>query len=117
MVVSGLPVRNDDRHAGEIASMALHLLKKIKRFEIRHQTGEQLRLRIGIHSGNVTQVPLILKSDIRHNPDLVLFTFHPHNILPLCYFLCYPQISFSVVQLTTFLDVYLLENINFQSPQ
>ncbi|KDR24308.1 Guanylate cyclase 32E [Zootermopsis nevadensis] len=51
MVVSGLPVRNDDRHAGEIASMALHLLKKIKRFEIRHRTGEQLRLRVGIHSG------------------------------------------------------------------
>jgi guanylate cyclase len=51
MVVSGLPVRNGNRHAGEIASMALHLLKKIKRFEIRHRKGEQLRLRIGIHSG------------------------------------------------------------------
>ena len=51
MVVSGLPVRNGNRHAGEIASMALHLLKKIKRFEIRHRRGEQLRLRIGIHSG------------------------------------------------------------------
>jgi class 3 adenylate cyclase len=31
--------------------MALHLLKRIRRFEIRHRTGEQLRLRIGIHSG------------------------------------------------------------------
>jgi guanylate cyclase len=51
MVVSGLPVRNGDRHAGEIASMALHLLKKVKCFEIRHHAGEQLRLRIGIHSG------------------------------------------------------------------
>ncbi|KAJ9578502.1 hypothetical protein L9F63_005231, partial [Diploptera punctata] len=52
MVVSGLPERNGDRHAGEIASMALHLLTKIKRFEIRHRTGEHLRLRIGIHSGH-----------------------------------------------------------------
>ncbi|XP_067005765.2 guanylate cyclase 32E [Anabrus simplex] len=52
MVVSGLPVRNGDRHAGEIASMALHLLTKIKCFEIRHRKGELLKLRIGIHSGH-----------------------------------------------------------------
>ncbi|XP_039285437.1 guanylate cyclase 32E [Nilaparvata lugens] len=51
MVVSGLPVSNGDRHAVEIASMALHLLSKIRRFEIRHIPGELLRLRIGIHSG------------------------------------------------------------------
>lgn len=52
MVVSGLPIRNGDRHAGEIASMAIHLLSKIKKFEIRHRTGELLKLRIGIHSGH-----------------------------------------------------------------
>ncbi|XP_054260292.1 guanylate cyclase 32E-like [Macrosteles quadrilineatus] len=52
MVVSGLPIRNGDRHAGEIASMALHMLSKIQRFEIRHKPGEPLRLRIGIHSGH-----------------------------------------------------------------
>lgn len=51
MVVSGLPIRNGDRHAGEIASMALHLLSKIKKFEIKHRQGEVLQLRIGIHSG------------------------------------------------------------------
>ncbi|GLV44985.1 Guanylyl cyclase at 32E [Carabus blaptoides fortunei] len=51
MVVSGLPIRNGDRHAGEIASMAIHLLSKIKKFEIRHRAGELLKLRIGIHSG------------------------------------------------------------------
>lgn len=51
MVVSGLPIRNGDRHAREIASMALHLLSKIKKFEIRHRQGELLKLRIGIHSG------------------------------------------------------------------
>ncbi|XP_023312805.1 guanylate cyclase 32E-like, partial [Anoplophora glabripennis] len=53
MVVSGLPIRNGDRHAGEIASMALHLLSKIKKFEIKHRQGEVLQLRIGIHSGHV----------------------------------------------------------------
>ncbi|KAI4457102.1 guanylyl cyclase [Holotrichia oblita] len=51
MVVSGLPIRNGDRHAGEIASMALDLLSKIKKFEIKHRAGELLQLRIGIHSG------------------------------------------------------------------
>ena len=51
MVVSGLPLRNGDRHAGEIASMALHMLSSIKRFKIRNMPGEQLKLRIGIHSG------------------------------------------------------------------
>ncbi|XP_057666697.1 guanylate cyclase 32E [Diorhabda carinulata] len=53
MVVSGLPIRNGDRHAGEIASMALHLLSKIKKFEIKHRQDELLQLRIGIHSGHV----------------------------------------------------------------
>ncbi|XP_073998591.1 guanylyl cyclase at 32E [Rhodnius prolixus] len=51
MVVSGLPVRNGDRHAGETASMALHMLDSIRRLEIRHRPGEPLKLRIGIHSG------------------------------------------------------------------
>ena len=51
MVVSGLPLRNADNHAGEVASMSLHLLRAIKTFRIRHRTNEQLQLRIGIHSG------------------------------------------------------------------
>ncbi|XP_048508953.1 guanylate cyclase 32E isoform X2 [Athalia rosae] len=52
MVVSGLPVRNGDKHAGEIASMALHLLRRISRFELPHKPGESLKIRIGIHSGH-----------------------------------------------------------------
>lgn len=51
MVVSGLPVRNGDKHAGEIASMALHLLRRIRKFELPHKPGEGLQIRIGIHSG------------------------------------------------------------------
>ena len=52
MVVSGLPIRNADRHAGEIASMSLCLLDAITSFQIRHKPGQSLKLRIGIHSGN-----------------------------------------------------------------
>ena len=51
MVVSGLPLRNGDRHAGEIASLALHLLNSISNLEIRHRPGEFIQMRIGIHSG------------------------------------------------------------------
>ncbi|XP_023229803.1 guanylate cyclase 32E-like [Centruroides sculpturatus] len=51
MVVSGLPIKNGNKHAGQIASMAIHLLSAIKNFEIRHRPGERLKLRIGIHSG------------------------------------------------------------------
>ncbi|XP_064634710.1 guanylate cyclase 32E-like isoform X2 [Lineus longissimus] len=51
MVVSGLPIRNGDNHAGEVASMSLHLLKAIKSFKARHRPEETIQLRIGIHSG------------------------------------------------------------------
>ncbi|XP_022091376.1 guanylate cyclase 32E-like [Acanthaster planci] len=53
MLVSGLPIRNGIRHAGEIASTALHLLAAVKEFHIRHKPDEILKLRIGIHSGPV----------------------------------------------------------------
>lgn len=51
MVVSGLPERNGDRHAGEIASMALHMLSAMMTFKIRHLPHEVMQLRIGLHSG------------------------------------------------------------------
>lgn len=51
MVVSGLPIQNGIRHAGEIASMALHILNKVSKLEIKHRPGKLLQIRIGIHSG------------------------------------------------------------------
>ncbi|KAL3876609.1 hypothetical protein ACJMK2_034431 [Sinanodonta woodiana] len=51
MCVSGLPKRNGIIHAGEIASMSLHLLREIQQFRIRHRPNDTLKLRIGIHSG------------------------------------------------------------------
>lgn len=53
MVVSGLPERNGDAHACEVASMALEILDAVRHFTIRHRPGAALRLRIGIHSGPV----------------------------------------------------------------
>ncbi|MCP9264121.1 Guanylate cyclase [Dirofilaria immitis] len=52
MVVSGLPERHS-HHASQIAQMSLALLHKVKNFVIRHRPNEQLKLRIGIHSGPV----------------------------------------------------------------
>lgn len=51
MVVSGLPVRNGNLHAREIARLALALLDAVSKFTIRHRPNHQLRLRIGLHSG------------------------------------------------------------------
>lgn len=51
MVVSGLPIRNGDRHAGEIASMSLELLDAVKHHRITHRPNDTLKLRIGIHTG------------------------------------------------------------------
>ncbi|CAJ0923199.1 unnamed protein product, partial [Mesorhabditis belari] len=52
MVVSGLPEKRDD-HASQIAQMSIALLHKVKNFVIRHRPNEQLKLRIGMHSGSV----------------------------------------------------------------
>ncbi|XP_071355558.1 atrial natriuretic peptide receptor 1 [Trachinotus anak] len=53
MVVSGLPGRNGKLHGREVARMSLALLDAVKSFRIRHRPNQQLRLRIGIHSGPV----------------------------------------------------------------
>ena len=51
MVVSGLPIRNGNRHAGEVGTFALDLLHIVRNFQIPHIPDKQLQLRIGIHSG------------------------------------------------------------------
>ncbi|XP_045475600.1 receptor-type guanylate cyclase Gyc76C-like isoform X2 [Harmonia axyridis] len=53
VVVSGLPLRNSDRHAGEIASMALDMLGAVSNYRIAHRPNDILKLRIGIHTGPV----------------------------------------------------------------
>ncbi len=51
MVVSGLPIRNEDRHAGEVASFSLQVLNRIRSFRIGHMPDASVQLRIGLHSG------------------------------------------------------------------
>ena len=52
MCVSGLPNRNGDRHAVEIANMSLDLRDCVKRFKIRHLPERCLMIRIGLHTGS-----------------------------------------------------------------
>ncbi|KAL7399426.1 hypothetical protein ABVT39_024136 [Epinephelus coioides] len=51
MVVSGLPERNGDRHADEIAKMALDLVAAVRQVSIPHMPSQRLQLRAGIHTG------------------------------------------------------------------
>ena len=51
MVVSGLPMKNGNLHAREIARMSIALLNAVLSFKIRHKPSDQLKLRIGIHTG------------------------------------------------------------------
>jgi len=51
MVASGIPVRNGVSHVREIARMSLRLMEAVKTFRIRHRPGEQLELRVGVHTG------------------------------------------------------------------
>ncbi|KAM3617288.1 uncharacterized protein V6R79_004220 [Siganus canaliculatus] len=51
MVVSGLPERNGDKHADEIAKMALDLVAAVRQVSIPHMPNQRLQLRAGIHTG------------------------------------------------------------------
>ena len=51
MVVSGCPVRNGDKHAAEIAMMALDLMDRIREMNIPHIPGQKMKLRVGMHTG------------------------------------------------------------------
>ena len=66
MVVSGLPVRNGNKHAGEIATMALNLLSSTRDFTIQHLPNKRLQLRIGIHTGQYS-LPLVKQTDARYS--------------------------------------------------
>ncbi|KAJ1080464.1 hypothetical protein NDU88_000663 [Pleurodeles waltl] len=51
MVASGLPKRNGNRHAAEIANMSLDILSSVGSFRMRHMPDVPVRIRIGLHSG------------------------------------------------------------------
>ncbi|XP_075707155.1 retinal guanylyl cyclase 2-like [Rhinoderma darwinii] len=51
MVASGLPKRNGNKHAAEIANMSLDILCSVGTFQMRHMPDVPVRIRIGLHSG------------------------------------------------------------------
>ncbi|XP_068187273.1 retinal guanylyl cyclase 1 [Antennarius striatus] len=53
MVASGVPTRNGNRHAAEMANMSLDILHCIGTFKMRHMPEVKVRIRIGLHSGPV----------------------------------------------------------------
>lgn len=56
MLVSGLPVRNGDRHAVEIANCALELLSGVLNFKVDHKPGHKLQIRIGKSQNRINRV-------------------------------------------------------------
>ncbi|OWA53708.1 putative Speract receptor [Hypsibius exemplaris] len=51
-VTSGLPVRNGNRHATEIASMSIQLVKGIRLFKVPDHPDIVIQVRIGLNSGS-----------------------------------------------------------------
>lgn len=72
MVASGLPIRNGQQHAKEIALMSLHILSEVQGFTIRHKPGYKLKLRIGVHTGEHSH--FLLKVNFFHinNIDAII---------------------------------------------
>ena len=54
MVVSGVPKLNGNLHAREIAYMAIDLVAACETFVIDHLPDEPLKIRVGLHSGEIT---------------------------------------------------------------
>ncbi|KAE8295953.1 Retinal guanylyl cyclase 2 [Larimichthys crocea] len=53
MVASGVPNRNGNQHAAEVANMSLDILHSIAAFKIKHMPEIKVKIRIGLHSGAV----------------------------------------------------------------
>uniref|UniRef100_F1L8R4 guanylate cyclase n=1 Tax=Ascaris suum TaxID=6253 RepID=F1L8R4_ASCSU len=53
LCVSGLPHRNGNEHARNVAQMSFAFLKSLATFRIPHLPAERINIRIGIHTGPV----------------------------------------------------------------
>uniref|UniRef100_A0A8D0CLM5 Guanylate cyclase n=1 Tax=Scleropages formosus TaxID=113540 RepID=A0A8D0CLM5_SCLFO len=53
MVASGVPNRNGNRHAAEVSNMSLDILHCVGAFKMRHMPDVKVKIRIGLHSGEL----------------------------------------------------------------
>lgn len=94
MVVSGLPVRNGNLHAREIARMSLALRSAVYSFTIKHRPDDQLKLRIGMHTGELQYHCLdffvliyeLILTPIRYDVYTHMHQKQPRHCLLLIYF-------------------------------
>ena len=60
MVVSGVPKRNGNRHAENVANMTIDLVNLCKTFEIPHLPKTPLKIRAGLHSGMMMMMMMMM---------------------------------------------------------
>jgi len=51
LVASGVPTRNGNLHASEIATFSLEILEFVDRYKIHGLPNIKLKIRVGIHTG------------------------------------------------------------------
>lgn len=92
MVASGVPARNGNRHAAEMANMSLDILHCIGTFKMRHMPDLKCRIRIGLHSGEKHLTDVELCGHVLHRRDI------RSNVTcgkTLCLIIAYINLSFS----------------------
>jgi len=72
LVASGLPTRNGDRHAAEIASFSLDILENVERYKIPEYEETILKIRVGIHTGTVHLAYVDAVSSVSAITDLIV---------------------------------------------
>ncbi|GAU99506.1 hypothetical protein RvY_10499 [Ramazzottius varieornatus] len=75
LIVSGLPTRNGILHAREIGRLALTILFRINSFKIKHRPDDQVKLRIGVHSGPIVAGVVAWKIQLSSMTKNILETF------------------------------------------
>ena len=109
-------MKNGDKHASQIARMSLRLLDEVKRFRVRHRPQEQLKLRIGLHSGGYQtsrysilvfkKMPYTVKSSHLIRISNGYFSIHLCIEMPLILFMYIPHVE-SADHLYIYIYIYI----------